>query len=221
MFFATMAFLTATTAFGSFQGYKDAGSALQVFSKGLAAFMNQWGLPTSIGVPYGGVFLVLMALTIMYLVVRFMRVASAEFLGDTLPIMRNTAVGTIVALILSAILIWTGFWSYIWILFGAANQLMASLALLLVSLWLISQGKSYLWTFIPFIFMFVTTIAALLRTAWKLLESNLAGGLAVDKVIGNWIAFVLAVFLAVAALILAFDAVRAIQRYQAEAAAPT
>jgi len=134
MFFAIMAFLTATVAFGSFQGYKDAGSALQVFSKGLATFMNQWGLPMSIGVPYAGVFLVIMALTIMYLVVRFMRVASAEALGDRIPVMRNIHVGSVVALLLTLFLIWIVPFLGIWVMFGAANQLMASLALLLITL---------------------------------------------------------------------------------------
>jgi carbon starvation protein len=223
MFVATLALLTATVGVG-FDRYVElvgAGKNAGVFAVGLSTFLSKIGIPTSFGLPYGSVFLTLMALTIMYLVVRFMRVASAEFLGDTIPALRNTAVGTIVALVLSAVLIWTGFWSYIWILFGASNQLMASLALLLVSLWLMSQGKNYLWTFIPSIFMFVTTMAALLLTAWQLLQANLAGGLAVDKVIGNWIAFVLAIILAVAALILAFDAIRAVQRYQAGEAAPT
>jgi carbon starvation protein len=223
MFLATLSLLTATVGVG-FDRYVElvgAGANAGVFANGLATFLNKIGVPTEFGLPYGSVFLTLMALTIMYLVVRFMRVASAEFLGDTIPALRNTAVGSIVALALSALLIWTGFWSYIWILFGASNQLMASLALLLVSLWLMSQGKNYLWTFIPFIFMFVTTIAALLRTAWKLLDANLAGGLAVDKLVGNWIAFALAIFLALAALVLAWDAIQAIQRYRSGAAAPT
>jgi hypothetical protein len=69
--------------------------------------------------------------------------------------------------------------------------------------------------------MFVTTIGALVRTVWKLVESNLAGGLATDKLIGNWIAAALGAFLAVAAIILAWDAIQAIQRHRAEAAAPS
>jgi len=222
MFLATLALLTATVGVG-FEKYVTlvgAGKNAGVFANGLAAFLSKIGVPTDFGLPYGSVFLTLMALTIMYLVVRFMRVASAEFLGDTIPALRNTAVGTIVALALSALLIWTGFWAYIWILFGAANQLMASLALLLVSLWLMSKGKNYLWTFIPFIFMFITTIVALIGTAWKVIEANLAGGLPVDKVIGNWIAAALAIFLTIAALLLAWDAIQAIQRHLAEAPAP-
>jgi carbon starvation protein len=222
MFVATLALLTATVGVG-FDKYVElvgAGKNAGVFAVGLSTFLSKIGVPTSFGLPYASVFLTLMALTIMYLVVRFMRVASAEFLGEAVPVMKNAAVGTIVALLLSAILIWTGFWTYIWILFGAANQLMASLALLLVSLWLMSKGKKYMWTFIPFVFMFATTIGALVVTAVKLIRLNLAGGLPVDKLVGNWIAVVLAVLLGGAAIVLALDAIKAIQRYRGEAAAP-
>jgi carbon starvation protein len=188
------------------------GANAGVFANGLAAFLSKIGIPVSFGLPYGSVFLTLMALTIMYLVVRFMRVASAEFIGDAVPAIRNTAVGTTVALILSAIMIWTGFWSYVWILFGGANQLMASLALLIISLWLKSKEKNYLWAFVPFLFMFVTSIAALLNTAWQVIGANLKGTLPIDKVIGNWIAGCLAIFLSIAALVLAWDAVKALIR---------
>jgi len=118
MFFAIVAFLTATVAFGSYQGYLEAGGGAapaKVFSVGLATFMNQWGLPQAFGVAYGMVFLTLMALTIMYLVVRFMRVASAEALGDRMPIMRNVHVGTIVALALTLALIWLVPFLQIWV----------------------------------------------------------------------------------------------------------
>jgi carbon starvation protein len=143
---------------------------------------------------------------------RFMRVASAEFLGGAVPALTHTAFGTIVALALSALMIWTGFWSYVWILFGGSNQLMASLALLIAALWLKSKGKSYLWVFIPFVFMFVTSIGALLTTAWQVIAANMKGGLPVDKVIGNWICAGLAIFLSGAALTLAYDAVLALMR---------
>ena len=94
MVFACVAFLTATVAFGSFEGYVKAGGGAapaKVFSIGLATFMNQWGLPMVFGTAYGAVFLTLMALTIMYLVVRFMRVASAEALGDRIPVYQERA----------------------------------------------------------------------------------------------------------------------------------
>jgi carbon starvation protein len=227
MFFAIVAFLTATVAFGSYEGYVAAGGGAapaKVFSVGLATFMNQWGLPQAFGVAYGMVFLTLMALTIMYLVVRFMRVASAEALGDRMPIMRNVHVGTIIALLLTLALIWLVPFLQIWVVFGAANQLMASLALLLVTLWLMSRGKQYMWTLIPFIFMFVTTIAALFYKAYEAFFINLpktadpvANKIAsvTQYTIAQVIIGVVCLILIVAALILAWDGIAAIRRNRA------
>ena len=233
MFFATMAFLTATTAFGSFQGYVAAGAPAAVFSKGLAAFMNQWGLDSALGqgfgVAYGSVFLTLMALTIMYLVVRFMRVASAEGLGERVPVFKNVHIGTIVALVLTLVLIWLVPFLQIWVVFGAANQLMASLALLLVTLWLMQKGKSYQWTLWPFLFMFVTTIAALLYKAYESFVLNLPNAAAlaekqkasVEQVsAANIIIGLVCLILVVAALFLAYDAYQAIQARVAARRAP-
>ena len=231
MFFATLAFLTATVAFGSYQGYLDAGGgarAAAVFSNGLATFMSQWGLSKTFGIAYGSVFLTLMALTIMYLVVRFMRVASAEALGERFPAMKNVHVGTIVALVLTLVLIWLVPFLQIWVVFGAANQLMASLALLLITLWLISKGKNYLWALYPFIFMYVTTIGALLYKAYEAFILNLPKAAALAEkqkltvgqvTIANVIIGAVSLILVVAALVLAWDAWKAFQRYRAEVAA--
>ncbi|MGD8968960.1 MAG: carbon starvation CstA family protein, partial [Anaerolineae bacterium] len=126
--FAVIAFLTATVAFGGWQGYQDAGgagAALGVFSKGLAAFLSRIGVPQGFGEAYGSVFLTIMALTIMQLVVRFMRVASAELVGDAIPVMKNVHVGSIVALLLTLLFVWIIPWLAIWGAFGASNQLMA------------------------------------------------------------------------------------------------
>jgi len=226
MFFAIIAFLTATVAFGSYDGYvKAGGGSLTVFSGGLAAFMNKWGLPVKYGQAYGAIFLCLMALTIMYLVVRFMRVASAEALGQRLPILKNTHVGTIVALVLTLILIWLVPFLQIWVVFGAANQLMASLALLLVTLWLMQKGKSYQWTFWPFVFMFITTMGALLYKAYEAFFINLpkTGDPVANKIanVGEYtsaqvIIGITCLILIVAAAILAWDGFQAIRRHQAK-----
>ncbi|RPI86923.1 MAG: carbon starvation protein A [Chloroflexi bacterium] len=229
MFFAIVSFLTATAAFGGLQGYVDAGggaAAGTVFSKGLATFMNKWGLDPVFGQAYGAVFLTLMALTIMYLVVRFMRVASAEALGDRIPALRNQHVGTIIALLLTLVLIWLVPFLQIWVVFGAANQLMASLALLLVTLWLMSKGKSYQWTLWPMIFMFVTTIAAL---GWKVYESfvkNLGNAAAIAEkqkytvgqvTLANILIGSICVILIIAAFVLMFDSIKAFQKYRQKA----
>ncbi len=226
MFFAVVAFLTATTAFGSLKGYQDAGgagAAAAVFSKGLATFMSKWGLDMTFGTAYGAVFLTLMALTIMYLVVRFMRVASAEALGERFPLIKNVHVGTTIALLLTLVLIWLVPFLQIWVVFGAANQLMASLALLLVTLWLASKGRNYQWTLWPCIFMFVTTIGALLYKAYEAFFINLpqAAALATKQKLtvgqvttANVLIGAIDLVLVVAAFILVYDAIQAFQRYR-------
>jgi carbon starvation protein len=232
MFVAVLSLLTAVVGVGISRGFVGtaekpgyvllvaAGKNAGVFATGLSEMMARAGVPTSFGLPYGSVFLALMALTIMYLVVRFMRVASAEFLGDAVPLFKNTTFGSIIALLLSAILIWTGFWARIWVIFGGANQLMASLALLLITLWLMSKGKNYLWTLIPFLFMFVTTIAALLITAYNVFKQiATTPNMPIDGLIGNVLAGGIAIFLVVAALILAWDAFQAVQRIRVGAPA--
>ncbi|MHB8776707.1 MAG: carbon starvation CstA family protein [Anaerolineales bacterium] len=224
MFLAVLSLLTAVVGVGATKGFVGyvgmiaAGKNAGVFAVGLSEMMAKIGVPVSFGLPYGSVFLTLMGLTIMYLVVRFMRVASAEFMGDKVPLFKNTTFGTIVALLISALLIYTGFWARIWVLFGGANQLMASLALLLASLWLMSNGKKYMWTFVPFIFMFVTTVAALLITAYNVLKQVMTTpDLPIDKVIGNWLAGLIAIYLVVAAVILAMDALKALMAMRAKA----
>ncbi len=231
MFFAVVAFLTATVAFGSYKGYQAAGGgagAAKVFSVGLATFMNKWGLSMDLGTVYGSVFLTLMALTIMYLVVRFMRVASAEALGRQMPVLKNVHVGTIIALLFTLALIWLVPFLQIWVMFGAANQLMASLALLLVTLWLKSKGKNYQWTFWPFIFMFITTIGALLYKAYEAFFINLpkTADPATNKIanVGQFtsaqvIIGAVALILVVTAVILAWDAWKAFRAPKAEAVA--
>jgi carbon starvation protein len=224
MVFATIAFLTATAGvgFAKYTEMKGWTVPAAVFPQGLSTFLNYWGLDAALGkgfgAAYGSVFLTLMALTIMHLVVRFMRVASAEALGDRFPILRNVHVGTIIALLLTIFLIWIVPFLQIWGVFGAANQLMASLALLLITLWLMSKAKSYQWTFWPFVFMFVTTVGALLWSAYAAFFRNLPKQTAWQGVVAQVTIGTLALVLVVLAIILVADALGSIRRYRAELA---
>ncbi len=160
--------------------------------------------------------MIILAITIMQLVVRFMRVATAELLSDVSPVFRNPHVGTIVASILGIVLVLTGWYQYLWVLFGGANQLMASLALMLVSAWLVSEGKPAGWAFYPMIFMFVTTIAALLFTSYSLADKVLSGAFKTQpEVVGNSLMAIVGLFLVVAALILAWEGYKAFGRFRA------
>jgi carbon starvation protein len=220
--FAVIAFLTATVAFGGWQGYQDAGgagAALAVFAGGLAKFLGRIGIPETFGTAYGSVFLTIMALTIMQLVVRFMRVASAELVGDAVPVMKNKHVGSIVALLLTLLFVWIIPWLAIWGAFGASNQLMAGLALLLIALWLKSEGRRNAWALYPSYFMIVTDLGALLYLAYINFFRKLPTAASAQAGIAAFLVGAIAVVLIVAAVILIADGWQALQKPREEEAA--
>jgi len=220
--FAVIAFLTATVAFGGFQGYMDAGgagAALAVFANGFAAFLNRVGIPTGFGVAYGSVFLTIMAITIMQLVVRFMRVASAELIGDQVPVMKNVHVGTTVALLLTLLFVWIIPWLAIWGAFGASNQLMAGLALLLIALWLKSEGRKNGWALYPAFFMIVTDLAALIYLAYTNFQKLLNPEITTQGLLASLLLLIIALVLIIAAVILIWDGWKALRAPKAKEAA--
>jgi carbon starvation protein len=218
MMLGLFALVIAGTIFASSSEYAAAiaKGPIGVFAAGVSKFLGALGLPAAIGRSYGGVMLIILAVTILQLVIRFMRVATSELLGDISPIFKNVHIGTIIASLLTLALILTGWWQYLWILFGGANQLMASMALMLMTVWLMSQGKSYKWTLYPMIFMFVTTIAALLVTSYRLLFLQvLAGKVKGEQLVGNTLMSLVAIFLVIAAIILAVEGLKALGRHKA------
>jgi carbon starvation protein len=59
-----------------------------------------------------------------------------------------------------------GSWTRFWTLFGASNQLLAALTLLVLTLWLRRQGKGALFTLLPMLFVATLTVWALGTLAW-------------------------------------------------------
>ena len=217
MMLALFALVIAGTIYASSAEYGAAVSKGPgvIFAAGVSTFLGAIGIPAEFGRSYGSVMMIVLAITIMQLVMRFMRVATSELLSDVHPVFKNAHVGTIIASILGMILVLTGWWQYLWILFGGANQLMASLALMLVTAWMMSEGKSYAWSFYPMIFMFITTIAALVYTSYGLLMKVFSGAVKGESLVGNTLMGVVGFFLVIAALILGAEAFKAFNRYRA------
>lgn len=212
----------AVTAFGGFAGYKAqlAKGAGAVFAGGMAEYLNVLGVPKAFGGAFGASFLIIMALTVMQLVLRFMRVASAELLGEAIPAFKNVHFGSIVGILCTLVILWTGFWSRIWILFGGSNQLFAGLALILITIWLASTGRSYQWAMLPAIFMYVTTVAALVVTAYVSFQAAFAPGLQAAFIFGNLVAAGIGFVLVILSLVLAYDALQAFGRARTLRPAP-
>jgi carbon starvation protein len=81
--------------------------------------------------------------------------------------------GTILTILPAALILMNtgpGMWAQFWTLFGAANQLLAALTLLVISVWLHKNNKRLAFTLIPMMFVLITTLVALVqlsRSNWE------------------------------------------------------
>ncbi|MBQ3387047.1 MAG: carbon starvation protein A [Eggerthellaceae bacterium] len=115
-------------------------------------------------------------------------------------ILTNPYVATVITVIFGVVLGMTGY-AVIWPLFGAANQLLAALALLAVCSFLGNMGRNNKMFYFPMIFMLIVTLTSLILTSVAKVKA-LAAGFA----FAPFIQLVLAVALFVLAIILAIKA---------------
>lgn len=192
------------------------GSPVAAFAAGLGGFISVWGLPREYAVSLAFASFIVIVLVVTQLLFRVMRVTLTEWLGDVLPPLRNQHVASFLSIALAILLVLTGTWIYLWQLFGAANQLMAALSLLLVTVWLVSVGKEWLYAGLPMVFMYVTTMASILVTAYNLYfnvyQPNAAAGRLIPAV-GSGLMVLVAILLIVAAGVIGLDGARAFYRY--------
>lgn len=126
--------------------------------------------------------------------------------------MANPYVATIITVVIGIILGMTGY-SIIWPLFGAANQLLAALALLAVCAWLGNAGRNNKMFFVPMAFMLLATLTSLAITFYQKVTTIMTSGIALAPVLQA----ILAVLLFVLAIVLAVKGVKTIGRHCEEA----
>ena len=93
--------------------------------------------------------------------------------------------------------------SAIWALFGAANQLLAGIALLAVCAWLGNVGKNNKMFYFPMAFMLCATLTSLVITVVKKLGTIFGG----EAVWGDYFQLIFAVAMAVLAIILVIESI--------------
>ena len=181
---------------------KGKEDAIPAFSRGVAKFMAGFGLPVALGAKLTALAVCAFALTSLDTGTRLARFAFQEFFqGSKSPtgslLAKNRFVATAVPVVLGTWLAFSGKVSTILPVFGSANQLLAALALLAVAAWLAKRKRKNLFVVIPMCFMFVVTLSALARVAYKNLTAaapNVALGLIAVLL------FVLAILLLVQAI---------------------
>ena len=203
------------------------GAGAGAFAGGVGNLINVatfGAVPALYGTALGFGAFVVIVLTVVQLVFRVMRVTLGEWLGDRWVGFKNQHIASVIGMVVTMALVLSGTWVYLWQLFGASNQLMAALSLLLVTVWLRSVGKNPAYAGIPMVFMYVTTMAATVVTAYNLFVTIATkAGQATISVLGAWAMIAVAVLLLIAAALIAWDAWQAWNRYrgaQTPAAAP-
>ena len=196
------------------------GSPVGAFANGLGGFISVWGIPVDYAVSLAFAAFIVIVLVVTQLIFRVMRVTLTEWLGELIPPLRNQHLASFVSVALAILLVMTGTWIYLWQLFGAANQLMAALSLLLVTIWLVSVGKNWLYAGIPMIFMYLTTLASVLVTAYNLYFNvylpNLDAGRMLPTV-GSGLMVLVSLLLVAAALLIGIDGFRSFFNYLGKA----
>jgi len=102
--------------------------------------------------------------------------------------------------------------SQIWGLFGAANQLLAGIALMAVAAWLGEVGKNNKMFFVPMIFMLAATLTSLIITVIG--KVKLVAGMVEGKTAawGDWFQMLFAAAMAILAIILVVEGVQTFKK---------
>ena len=189
------------------------GTPTQIFAKGISTMLSSIGLQDYETTTYSLVILAVsaFALTSLDTATRLARFMLQEFFleKDQKPsdlqgykrIITNPIVATVLTVFLGMALASVGY-EKVWGLFGAANQLLAVLALLAVCAWLGNIGKSNRMLYIPMMFMLAATLTSLLFTIGSRMGDLASGfdGVAAAQLVISIILFIMAVFLMVEGL---------------------
>lgn len=188
----------AVLAFGDYSEMMAHGP-VYIFASSMGGFMSSFGIPLGVGTVFTALAVSAFALTSLDTSTRLARFSFQEMFIEKgkvkYPLLNNRYLGTFIVVALGGILTLSGQFKAIWPIFGSANQMLAALALLAVSMWLANRNKERWFVVFPMIFMFGVTLASLLLLFYKnifIVHNYLLGIIAL-------ILFVLSSFLAVMA----------------------
>ncbi len=169
---ATMVIIACTAGLGDIQAwtarYADWATAsglaanLAAFVDGASTFLTALGLGKTLAVTILGVFIVSFAATTLDSATRIQRYIVTELAENfKIKILTNRYVATLFVVLTAFLLAMArpdgGGALVLWPLFGASNQLLAGLTLMVITVYLYKKGKSIVYTAVPMIFMVIMT----------------------------------------------------------------
>ena len=185
-----------------------------IFSSGVAGFLEKMGLPVQLATVFMTMCVSALALTSLDSVARIGRMSFQElFYGDTtdtskMPtwqkILTNKYFATVITLFFGYLLTLGGY-NNVWPLFGSANQLLAALVLIAVSVFLKTTGRTGWTLYAPMFIMLAVTFTALIQKTIALV-TNMVNGQATLLVDG--LQFIVAILLMILGILVAFSCLK-------------
>ena len=153
-------------------GKMPEGTPFQIFSGNVAGFLTLLGIPKHVATCFMTMCVSALALTSLDSVARIGRMSFQElFMGEAADgsdltgvrkLFTNKYFSTVITLFFGFLLCLGGY-NNIWPLFGAANQLLASLVLIALSVFLLTTGRKGWMLYAPMCIMLVVTFTALVQ----------------------------------------------------------
>ncbi len=143
------------------------------FGTAMGRVMESIGIPLVYGTAFGVLMLNAFILTTLDTCTRLTRFIVTESVGKKVPVLNNRYTATAAGLVVAYLLTLGHGGEVLWPAFGAANQLIAALSLLVVSAYLFGFKRRTAYTLIPGLFMLLTTEAALFyQLFWQYIPGN-------------------------------------------------
>ena len=208
-------------------GHVAQGTPFQIFSGAVSGFFTMFGLSQTSAACVMTMCVSALALTTLDAVGRIGRMSFQELFavdeGEEMNAIQkicvNKYVATIITLALGYLLCLGGYMN-IWPLFGSANQLLAAMVLICLTVFLKMTGRKSWMLYAPMVIMFCVTMTALAESAYALI---------IKIASGNWtiliegLQFVLAIALMVLAVSIAYHCGKELKKagHAEEKAQPT
>lgn len=178
---AVIALCVAGAAAGA-DGTAAVGTPFQIFSSGVAGFLEMFGIPVYVAQSFMTMCVSALAFTTLDSVARIGRMSFQELFSiDDMEhaegwrkVLCNKYFATLITLVFGYILTQAGY-SNIWPLFGSANQLLSALVLITLCVFLKVTGRELKTLVPPFVIMLVVTFSALIQRFIALVQAFSAG----------------------------------------------
>jgi len=164
-----------TKHYSSWAAASGLDAKLQAFIVGAANLFESYGIPPVVGKSLIAVFIVSFANTTLDSAARIQRFSLQEIFknkdGKVKKPLNNRYIATGIVVVAAALLTFAksggGGAMMLWPLFGALNQLLAALALGIITVYLFYKKKNILYSAIPMVFVFILTVWAMIQNIYQ------------------------------------------------------